>query len=97
MNDSITREQAEERLKSSNVKALRAEVLDMLFPAPSPPPFIPKEGEVIAVWNSDAYAYRLHTFVKMAGDKYSCETDGVPGDTTNWAQARPLTDKERRI
>ena len=90
--NSITREQAEERLKSSNMKALRAEVLDMLFPAPNPPPFRPTEGEVIAVRNG---LYRK--FIKMVDDGYYCEISGSCGRGHVWSTARPLTDKERRL
>ena len=96
MNDRITREQAEERLKSSNVKALRAEVLDMLFPAPSPHPFIPKEGEVIAVrWDKGSSEY-FQTFVTMLNNSYMGKPNG-DGELVVWRAARPLTDKERRI
>ena len=91
--NSITREQAEERLKSSNVKALRAEVLDMLFPAPSPHPFIPKEGEVIAVRDKSCLNWEFDTFVKMG-----CGSDFIfCCGSCNWKLARPLTDKERRV
>ncbi len=92
--NSITREQAEERLKSSNVKALRAEVLDMLFPS-----FKFKEGEVIAVSDiphpgDKDWHYRQ--FVEMKGDKYMCRSTMSGGDTW-WLHTRPLTDKERGL
>ena len=97
-NESITREEAEKRLKdwadripSSAVHGTAQRALDILFP-----PFEPIGGEVIAVGNrEDSEFYR--EYVGMAGDKYSCLLEGKPSGTHTWKFARPLTDKEKGL
>ena len=95
--NSITREQAEERLSKSDIvfgTSIKY-CLDILFP----PPFIPKAGEVIAVSDEpgdDIREWHYREFVEMKGDRYMCRST-MSGGNTWWLHTRPLTDKERRI
>ena len=89
--NTITKEQARERWKGHTLLNSydQVRVVDILFP-----PFIPKEGEVIAVRNGGGY-WEYREFVEMSGNIFTCRT---PVDSKyGWDQARPLTDKEKGL
>ena len=94
MNESITKEQARERLESARyMGAAVDQTIDILFP----PPFVPKEGEVIAVKSEWSSGWLFRKFIEIVDSRYSCTSDGEGNSVIEWDIARPQTDKERRV
>lgn len=92
--ESITREVAEERLDNTYVSgpASPEYILNKLFP----PNFIPKKGEVIAVWEgNDKGRLRHRVFIAMEERGYECINEVNPSTSEYWDFARPHTPKEK--
>lgn len=92
MKDSITREElAEYLVRKSFSVVFSQKIMNGLFP----PKFVPKPGEVVAVWDDDdpsSHVFYKKFIVMTVGGYYTA------GDSDeDWDNCRALTDKERGV
>jgi hypothetical protein len=59
-----------------------------------PPPFAPKEGEVIWVRDGEDERWVLRIFNRLFNGKYNCEADNLRKGF-NWSQAKPQTPTQK--
>ena len=94
MSETVTKERLVSVLQSchpnnyANDEHWRKSLIDDLFP----PPFQPKQGQVIAVWSDTFEWVNYQKFSSMDSGKYRC----LSGENSyaNWQYARPLTQEE---
>ena len=95
MDNSVTKEQVEEALKTIPAKfytidGFEKELLERLFP----PPFKPKRGQVIAVRNHSTDPWMKRDFIKIDEEESFLCRDGSLNEKLAWKYARALTTTE---
>jgi hypothetical protein len=88
----INQEQLKDALFSTNgvTASIFADVLKTAFP----PPFAPKEGEVIWVRDGEDERWVLRIFNRLFNGKYNCEADNLRKGF-NWSQAKTQTPTQK--
>jgi hypothetical protein len=90
----------ERTIKKDDLKAVLEEIghtiprVNEIMNAAFPPPFTPKEGEIIWVRDGEAESWVLRIFISEVSGYYCCEADNKL-KWFDWRQAKPQTPTQK--